>query len=61
MTKETQGPDSGTEKDYFLERTSLLAIAYYNQGCELENLDNLIRATQAFSRAVNLISGSQAN
>ena len=43
-----------SDKTDFLEKTSLLSIAYYNKGCECEHLKNLIKATQAYSRAVNL-------
>lgn len=45
----------------FLEKTSLLSIAYYNKGCECEHLHKLLNATQAFSRAVNLQSGRHGN
>lgn len=49
------------EKMVFHERMSLLSIAYYNKGCECEHLKNMIKATQAFSRAVNLQSGRHGN
>ena len=49
------------EKNLFLERTSLLSIAYYNKGCECEHMKKIIKAAQAFGRAVNLQSGHQGN
>jgi tetratricopeptide (TPR) repeat protein len=52
---------SDSEKNLFLERTSLLSIAYYNKGCECEHMKKIIKAAQAFSRAVNLQSGHQGN
>lgn len=42
------------EINYYHERSSLLSIAYYNKGCECEHLGKIIKAVQAFSRAVGL-------
>ena len=49
------------EKIVFLEKTSLLSIAYYNKGCECEHLNKMLKATQAFTRAVNLQAGRYGN
>lgn len=52
---------SEDQRKSIVERTSLLAIAYYNKGCECEHLQLLPKAMKAFKLAVGLQNGPYGN
>jgi hypothetical protein len=43
------------------EKTSLLAVAFYNLGCETEHLGNIGYAVFAYSRALDLESATHGD
>jgi hypothetical protein len=42
------------DRKMFYERTSLLAIAFFNKGCEYECLEHFSKALKAYKQAARL-------